>query len=77
MAAIHVREVPSAVLEGIKRRARANRRSMQQELLEILAAASKRAPPAAPLPPLDLVVVETGRTDSWSREDIYGDDPNR
>ena len=77
MRAIHIRDVPEPVLNALKRRARANRRSMQQELLQILTQASERAPPPEPLEPLELVFVSTGRTEPMSREEIYGDDPDR
>ena len=41
MADVLVRNVPDAVLEGLKRRAAERRRSLQGELLEILEAAAR------------------------------------
>jgi len=74
MTAVHIRNVPDDVLSALKRRAAGNHRSLQKELLHILEAAARGAPPLAPLEPLQLVVVETHHSGTWSREEIYGDD---
>jgi plasmid stability protein len=74
MVAIHIRSVPLDVHRALRRRAEANHRSMQQELLVILEQAAQDVPVAAERPPLRLHVGR-GRGDaSDSREEIYGDD---
>lgn len=73
MKAIHVRDVPSETIEALKRLARANHRSLQGELREILEKASRRAPSSDMDDDLDLVTVRTGSTSTLHREEIYGD----
>ncbi len=48
MATIHVRNVPDAVAAGVKSLARAHRRSMESEVLELIARAisGEVSPPA-------------------------------
>ena len=74
MPALHIRDVPEPVLDGIRRRAHANRRSVEEELLVILGAASEGQSAVAPL---DLIFANTGGSSTWSREEIYGDDERR
>jgi plasmid stability protein len=75
MQAIHIRDVPDDVVAALKRRARANRRSLQGELLVTLEEAARRAPPEEPPPPLVLMVSEApASTGTWSRDDLYDDD---
>jgi hypothetical protein len=74
MQALHIRHVPPEVVDALKRRARANRRSLQGELLVALAEAAARAPPAEPPSPLRLVLSHAAVSSSWSRKDIYDDD---
>lgn len=74
MKAVHVRDVPEEVLAALKRRAERNHRSLQMELRAILFAAAERAPPAAPLPTLNLRMSRVRTKAGWSREEIYGDD---
>lgn len=78
MPAVHVRDIPPEVLEALKRRAAANRRSLQMELREILDRAAREAPPqdkrpsAAESLTMAREVPESSTT--WSRDEIYGDD---
>ncbi len=74
MQAIHVRDVPEHVVAALKRRARANHRSLQGEVLAALEEAARRAPPPEPPAPLSLVVSDVETTGTWSREELYGDD---
>jgi plasmid stability protein len=74
MQALHIREVQQSVVAALKRRARANHRSLQGELLSILEEAARRAPPASAGDPLDLVLSEAAGESTWSRQEIYGDD---
>ena len=46
MASLLVRDVPAHVVDGLKRRAAVNRRSLQQEMLEILEQAAGQPTPA-------------------------------
>ena len=78
MPAVHVRDLPEEVLEALKRRAAAHRRSLQMELRENLDRAAREAPPAVPLPSAaeELRMASSGPQDSstWTRDEIYGDD---
>lgn len=74
MQALHIRDVPKEVVEALKRRARANHRSLQGELLVALEEAAGRAPPPEQPPPLRLVLSHASVASGWSREDIYDDD---
>lgn len=69
MSAVHVRDVPPELLEALKRRARAHRRSLQMELVEILSRAAIEAPPEAPLPPIGLRMSRAKGAGTWRRED--------
>jgi plasmid stability protein len=78
MAAIHVRDVPDQVVSALKRRAARNQRSLQGELRSILAEAARDAPDRESLPSvleeLDFAEGVPPSGDTWSREEIYGDD---
>jgi plasmid stability protein len=74
MQAIHIRDVPDHVVAALKRRARANHRSLQGEVLAALEEAALRAPPAERPAPLRLVLSDAAGPGSWSREEIYDDD---
>jgi hypothetical protein len=73
MKSVHVRDVPLETLEALRRLARANRRSLQGELRDILVRAARQAPPASESGELDLVTVRTGHNSNMRREGIYGD----
>jgi len=74
MKSIHIRDVSEPVLERLRRLAAMHHRSLQGEVRVILEEASHRAPDEGGGDRLDLVTVETGRNDPWSRERLYGDD---
>lgn len=74
MAAIHVRNVPEPVMAGLRERAERHGRSMQQELLEILAQAAAQPGASETLPRLRLKTVRTSGGSTWRREEIYGDE---
>lgn len=73
MQAIHIRGVPDSVVAALKRRAAANHRSMQGEVLHILSEEARKAPPSEPPAPISLRTVASGRTSDYTREAIYGD----
>jgi plasmid stability protein len=73
MQAIHIRAVPDHVVAALKRRAQANHRSLQGEVLATLEEAARRAPPAEPPPPLRLALSEADGRGTWSREEFYDD----
>ncbi|MCC5839644.1 MAG: hypothetical protein JJT96_05920 [Opitutales bacterium] len=78
MKALHIRGLDEAVVEGLKRRARRHRRSLQKEVEVVLTEAAQMVPEdtAAPVSLKSLLrTVSTGRSaDYWSRDEIYGDD---
>jgi plasmid stability protein len=74
MGAIHIRDLSKETIEALKRRARRNHRSLQQELKRILSEIGQEEPPAERLPPIDLHLSEAGGNSTWSREEIYRDD---
>lgn len=74
MAALHIRDVPEAVVSALRERAERHGHSMQQELRRILAAAAAADPGGEELPPLDLIMTRTATTSTWSREELYGDE---
>lgn len=74
MQAIHIRNVPSEVVEALKRRAKANHRSLQGELLVALEEAAAKAPPLEANPPLQLFLSEVEVQGSWPREALYDDE---
>jgi plasmid stability protein len=75
MPAIHVRDVPPEVVAALKQRAARNDRSLEGEVRQILAAASREARVDALLPPLELIVASNANPRStFQRDEIYGDD---
>ncbi len=74
MKSVHIRNIDSNVLNALKRLAKAHRRSLQGELLFILENASKSALAAEAPGDIELVTVATDVENSFSREEIYGDD---
>lgn len=74
MQALHIRAVPDHVVAALKRRAKANHRSLQGELLATLEDAARRAPPEHAGEPLGLVLSHAPGEGSWSREEMYADD---
>jgi plasmid stability protein len=64
--AIHIRNVPDSMLGALRQRAAAHGRSLQQEVLAILDAATAE-------PGRRLVTVRTSAHSTWRREDVYGD----
>ena len=73
MSAIHIRNVPEDVVAALKRRAAAHDRSLQQELVHILRDVARDAPPAEPVPAVELKTSTAAGTGSWRREEIYAD----
>lgn len=73
MKSILIRNVEPRILERLKRLARSHRRSLQGEIHAILDQAIRLLPDEAE-EELELFTVNTGRSSSWSREEIYGDD---
>lgn len=78
MKSIHIRGLEDAVVEGLKRRARRHRRSLQKEVEAVLTDAAQMVPEdsATQISLKSLLkTVSTGRSDNeFSREAIYGDD---
>jgi plasmid stability protein len=72
--AIHIRNVPEAMLSALRERAEAHGRSMQQEVLAILDAATVEPIPRQAPSPIQLVTVRTSSSTTWRREDIYDDE---
>ena len=78
MRSIHIRNLDDATLEGLKRRARRHRRSLQKEVETVLSDAARMipldgSPDAARTLHLNRVATGNVRSD-WTRETIYGDD---
>jgi plasmid stability protein len=74
MVALLIRNVPEPVAASLRERAQRNGRSLQQELLDILAAVATEPAPGDAAPPIRLTTVRTPGRSSWRREEIYGDD---
>ncbi len=78
MKSIHIRQIDDAIVDSLKRRARRHRRSLQKEIVALLADAARMTPPDAvePANPLEaLNLVSTGhRAMTWSRESYYDED---
>jgi plasmid stability protein len=72
--AIHIRNVPESMLSALRERAEAHGRSMQQEVLAILDAATAEPIPRQAPPPIQLITTRTSSDTTWRREDIYDDD---
>jgi plasmid stability protein len=74
MKALHVRDVPEPVIAALKRRAAANRRSLQKELLVVLEQAAVAAPVDPASEPLILHLSDAPPDQDWSREAMYDED---
>lgn len=78
MKSLHIRGLDEAVVEGLKRRARRHRRSLQKEVEVLLTDAAQMVPPegATSMSMRELLnMVSTGRQDDrWGRDELYGDD---
>lgn len=78
MKSLHIRNLEDATLDGLKRRARRHRRSLQKEVESLLSDAAAMLPPEISQNEqrtLHLNIVATGNSENdWSRESIYGDD---
>lgn len=72
MNSILIRNVPTSTMRSLKRLARSNHRTLQEELCVILDRAAQLAPVGANAGPLKLETVKTKGSTSWSREEIYG-----
>ena len=73
MKSIHVRDIDPNVLSRLQRLARLHHRSVQGEIRAILSEAARRAPEEGETDALNLVLVETGATGSFRREELYDD----
>jgi plasmid stability protein len=80
MKSLHIRNLDEKVLTGLKRRAVRHRRSLQKEIEVLLEDAARMSPPEDSIddePELKLHTVSTGKKisqNTWSRDEIYGDD---
>ena len=74
MQAVHVRNVPTEVVEALKRRASRNERSLEGELRHLLREIAQLEMPAPPRRPLRLNLSDAPDGPLWDRESIYGDD---
>jgi len=78
MKSLHVRHLDDSTLDGLKRRARRHRRSLQKEVENLLRDAATMVPPEASedfRQTLRLNKVATSsRQCDWNRESIYSDD---
>lgn len=74
MPALHIRNVPEETIARLKERAAGNGRSLEAELRLVLddAAAQPRRRRRRPLD--RSLMVNTGRTEPFNREDYYPDD---
>jgi plasmid stability protein len=73
MKSIHVRAVHPDTLAALKRLARSHHRSLQGELLTILDRAARLAPPVNDEEESPWITVETGRSTTWPRSELYDD----
>lgn len=74
MPAIHVRNIPTDVVEALKRRAARHERSLQRELRHLLCQIAEREPSGAPWLPIELTLSDAAPATSWRRDEIYEDD---
>lgn len=74
MPALHVRDLDDAVIDALKERAAANRRSLQGELKSILEGAAQMSAKGTRRRKLRLKTVSVGGRRSFSRDEIYEDD---
>lgn len=72
MKSIHIRNVPPATLDALKRLAESHHRSLQGELLSILERAARFAPSEG-VDRLELNFVNTGTSEPLGRDEIYED----
>lgn len=78
MKSLHIRNLEDATLEGLKRRARRHRRSLQKEVEDLLSDAARMVPADASEDSrrglrLNRVATSNPQCD-WRRESIYDDD---
>lgn len=74
MPALHIRDVPDETVAAIKRRAARHGVSVQQELREALARLAEEPIEGSRPRRLQLITVETGRTEPFDRATFYDDD---
>ncbi len=74
MPALHIRRVDAAVVDGLKRRAARNNRSLEGELREVLrtAALEVEGREGSRRRHLRLKTVALGGAQSYGRDEIYG-----
>jgi plasmid stability protein len=72
--AIHIWDVPEPLLAALRERAAAHGRSLDQEVLAILDAATADPIPQRAPSPNQLVTAQTSTNTTWRRKDIYGDE---
>lgn len=73
VTSLHIRNVPEPVVIALRERAAAHGQSMQQELQQILKAATTTSLPAEAPEPVRLTTVRTSGASTWARDEIYGD----
>ena len=74
MKSVHIRDIPQATLDALKRLAKVHHRSLQGELHAILERAARGAPPPDP-GSREWITVDTGEAEAtWSRRQIYDAD---
>lgn len=72
MRSVLIRQIPEKTLEGLKRRAKRHRRSLQQEILVLLEeSALMQSMDSLDSEELQLYTVKAGGESSWNREEIY------
>lgn len=74
MKSILIRNLQPDTLAALKRLASSHRRSLQGELLTILDKAARQAPPEGEDDEPSWITVETDRSSTWPRDEIYGDE---
>ena len=74
MPALHIRDVPDETVAAIKRRAARHGVSVQQELREALDRLADEPIEGSRPRRLQLITVETGRTEHFDRATFYDDD---
>lgn len=74
MTELHIRGVPEETIAAIKRRAARRGVSVQQELREALERIADEPSEGSQGRELQLITVETGRTESFDRSELYDDD---
>lgn len=74
MTELHIRDVPDETIAAIKRRAARRGVSVQQELREALERLADEPSVGSRGRQLQLITVETGRTEPFDRSEFYDDD---